>query len=145
MEDFKTGYGFFYEVPNATTHYKFLKNRVGVVRIKNLEGETFNSRKIVLDNNTYSLFRVTLDMYALEMNDEDEFCLDISRDSGVTWVTSSCIDEYDDFQVGVWYSPDIEFTAEPGENTLMIRFTNTGDVLLNMVNVLGWNVFEIQS
>ena len=141
MEDFKTGYGFFYDVPNITTHYKFLKNRVGVVRLENLGGETFNSRKIVLNSTVYNWFRVTVDIYSLVMDDEDEFCLEVSRDSGVTWTRESCIDENIGFESGVWYSPDIEFRAELGEDTLMIRFANTGDVLLNEVNVLGWDAF----
>lgn len=141
---------------------------MGVVRIGDLEDNTFNSRKIVLNSTTFSLFRVTIDMYAIEMTDEDEFCLEISRDSGLTWTTQSCIDEHIDFECGVWYSPDIEFKADIGEDTLMIRFRNTGkefvailfasfiatpyltsivyeypvgDVLLNKVDVLGWDVF----
>ena len=139
MEDFKTGYGFFYIVPNVTTHYTFLKSKVGVVHMENLEEDTFNSRKILLNSTTYTWFRVTIDVYAIEMVDEDEFCLEISRDSGLTWDRESCIDEHVEFECGVWYSPDIEFRADIGEDALMIRFRNTGDVLLNKVNVLGWN------
>jgi hypothetical protein len=141
LEDFKTGYGFFYEVGNLTTHYKFLMNRVGVVRLNDLGDHTFNSQKIVLSSTTYKWFRVTIDMYALEMTDADDFCLEISRDSGITWTTEACIDELEHFECGVWYSPDIDFRSEVGENTLMIRFRNTGDVLLNRINILGWNVF----
>ena len=91
-----------------------------------MEDNTFNSRKIVLNSTTFSLFRVTIDMYAIKMTDEDEFCLEISRDSGLTWTTESCIDEHTDFECEVWYSPGIEFKADIGEDTLMIRFRNTG-------------------
>eukprot|EP00804_Cyclotella_cryptica_P013976 CCRYP_002483-RE/>CCRYP_002483-RE protein AED:0.40 eAED:0.40 QI:0/0.66/0.5/1/0/0/4/390/184 len=145
-EDFKTGYGFFNEIPNATSHYKFLKNRVGVVRLRNMgEGVSFNSRKILLNNTGYDWFSITLDMYAIDMTEEELFCLDYSRNSGVTWMEVVCIDNNQDFETNVWYSPDIEFPAGDGEDTLMIRFRNTGDVLLNKVEIYGLDLFDAES
>ncbi|KAL7476508.1 hypothetical protein ACHAW6_002367 [Cyclotella cf. meneghiniana] len=145
-EDFKSGYGFFNEIPNATSHYKFLKNRVGVVRLRNMgEGATFTSRKILLNSTGYDWFSITLDMYAIEMTDKEAFCLDYSRNSGVTWEEVTCLDNKDDFETDVWYSPDIQFPAGVGKDTLMIRFRNTGDVLLNRVDIYGLDLFEAES
>ena len=134
-----------YDIDKRTAHYKFLKGRVGVIRMRDLGDDTFNSRKLVFNSTAYTMFKVSLDMYALEMTDEDEFCLQVSRDSGVTWTTESCIDDNADFQSNVWYSPEVEFKADIGESTLMIRFSNTGSVLLDKVDVYGWEGFGSQS
>jgi hypothetical protein len=143
LEDFKYGYGDFHSVPGATTHYKFMKDRVGVMRIKTLQEETFNSDKIFLDSTTYSYFRVTVDMNALDMTDGDEFCLEVSGNSGVTWSDLSCINDHQRFAVDVWYSTKFDFKGYLGQETLMLRFRNTGDVLLDKVNVYGWDSFGL--
>ena len=134
-----------YDVDKRTAHYKFLKGRIGVIRMRDLGDDTFNSRKLVFNSTTYTIFKVSLDMYALEMTDEDEFCLQVSRDSGVTWTTESCIDDNADFESNVWYSPEVEFKADLRETTLMIRFSNTGSVLLDKVDVFGWEGFGSRS
>jgi hypothetical protein len=144
LEGFEYGYGTFNSVPGATTHYKFMKDRVGVVRIKDFQEKSFASDKIFLDSPTYSYFRVTIDIYALEMTEEDEFCLDVSRDSGVTWSAESCINDHG-FDLDVWYSSKVDVKGDLGEETLMLRFRNTGDVLLDQVNVFGWDSFGGQT
>ncbi len=132
-----------------------MKSRVGVVRLrgsKYLTGaETneelvFASQKLYINSTkTFNLFRVALDLYALEMAEEDYLCLDYSNDSGATWETAACVDGFDDFETNVWYSPDVDFPAQLRQETLMIRLRNTGDVLLNKVDVLGWKVFGLPS
>ena len=76
-EDFKTGYGLFQSSRWQATHYKSVKDRDGVIRIK--EDSVIYFNKIILDA-TYSSFMIDFAMYVLQIQDGDNFCLDCSVD-----------------------------------------------------------------
>ncbi|KAL3803199.1 hypothetical protein HJC23_003474 [Cyclotella cryptica] len=140
-EDFESGYGSFRRGGRHAKLYKAAKFREGVIRIQNGKGpkSSFYSDDITL--NGESDFRVTFSFMAISMEDDDNFCLDYSTDSGKTWSEVECWStKKDDFNNKIWEdNVTVEFSDGKADE-INIKFrcngnSNKDDVLFDKVEV----------
>eukprot|EP00804_Cyclotella_cryptica_P012085 CCRYP_004505-RA/>CCRYP_004505-RA protein AED:0.12 eAED:0.12 QI:0/0/0/1/1/1/2/0/434 len=131
-EDFKTGYGFFPQSARSVVHYKFAKDRVGVIRMKS-DDASFYSSSIGIDSTS---IQVSFSVNFPRIAETDYFCLDYSLNDGSSWTEKRCWNVADSFESEVWYSTSEVFESDSAES-LMIRFRSSGDWLLDQVEILG--------
>jgi len=136
-EDFKTGYGYFRRSEGGTKLYVSAKERIGVVRIQ--ESSSVFSNKIVLANK-YSKFKATFSFYAIQMEDEDSFCLDYKTTEASDWTEEKCWSSCGDFGNKQWVDDtSVKFEA-PNAESLWIRLRCSGDskhddVLIDAIDI----------
>ncbi|KAL7468963.1 hypothetical protein ACHAXS_009199 [Conticribra weissflogii] len=128
-EEFLRGFGVFNKGGRDAVHYKIAKERIGVVRIQDGNGEASSifSNKFILDEG-YSMLKVCFSFYGIGMERVDSFCLDHSIDASSKWVEERCWFGRVDFPNKVWIDDVcVEFTVPTGADTISLRFRCHGD------------------
>mmetsp|Transcript_23992 Transcript_23992/g.49686 ORF Transcript_23992/g.49686 Transcript_23992/m.49686 type:complete len:248 (+) Transcript_23992:974-1717(+) len=144
-EDFLRGFGVFNKGGRDAVHYKFAKERKGVVRIQDGNGESSAvfSNKIILEEG-YSMLKVCFSFYGIGMERVDSFCLDHSIDASSKWVEERCWFGRVDFPNKLWIDDVcVEFSVPAGADTISIRFRCHGDerrddILIDKVAIHGY-------
>jgi trypsin len=129
-EDFKTGYGLFESSSRSALHYKFAKDRVGVVRMKSQDA-TLHSNSVSINSHA---IQVTFAVNFPHIVEGDNFCLDFSLDDGASWTQQRCWNVAEDFESDVWYSTS-ELLESDTAASLSIRFRGNIDFLLDQVQL----------
>ena len=142
-EDFASGYGSFISGGHDTAYIESKKDRNGVVRIQDGNGEASSvySNEITL-NGSYPAIRVIFSYYGLSMESDDSFCIDYSLNETLDWKEVKCYSGDADFINKDWYDDaSLEFNVGNADS-VRVRFRcegddNKDDILIDMVNVEG--------
>jgi len=140
QDDFTTGFGLFNHRGDNSVHYVTAKNREGVVRLNERQGQmSFRTQQIPLEG-TYSKIKVSFSFYAIQPELMNNLCVDYWLDGTYTgkncWSTAA---QNNIFDKGGWHDDtSFEFAAS-GAQFLRIRFRVDGgdDVLLDSVTIEG--------
>ena len=143
-DDFLRGFGVFNRGGRDAVHYKFAKERTGVIRIQDGNGQKSSifSQKVSLEDR-YSRLKVCFSFYAISMEKVDSFCLDHSIDAASKWTEKQCWFGRWDFPNKQWIDDKcVEFDVPAGTDSLSIRFRCHGDdrrddVLIDKVEIQG--------
>ena len=140
QDDFTTGFGMFNHRGDNSVHYLTAKNRDGVVRLNERQGQmSFRTQQIPLEGK-YSKIKISFSFYAIQPELMNNICLDYWTDGEYTgkncWSTAAQENIFDD---GGWHDDTgFEFDASDAQ-FLRIRFVVDGgdDVLLDSVTIEG--------
>jgi len=141
-EEFKRGYGIFTadSKSNRAIRYNSAKGKAGVIRMKNDGTSTLKSSQISVANSESKLFKVSMDLYAVNMSHEDNICIDYQTS---TTQGEKCWKAMHDFPLSQWETKTFEFGAEDAESLrLRLRVdasSESGDILISRVNIEGWS------
>mmetsp|Transcript_14332 Transcript_14332/g.23992 ORF Transcript_14332/g.23992 Transcript_14332/m.23992 type:complete len:110 (-) Transcript_14332:81-410(-) len=91
--------------------------------------------------NLESKFKVSMDLYAVNMSHEDNICVDYQTS---TTQGEKCWKAMHDFTLSQWETKTFEFDAEDAESLrLRLRVDasseKSGDILISRVNIEGWS------
>mmetsp|Transcript_13079 Transcript_13079/g.24558 ORF Transcript_13079/g.24558 Transcript_13079/m.24558 type:complete len:205 (-) Transcript_13079:72-686(-) len=144
-EDFSTGYGTFASGGHDVSHHASLKDRTGVVRLQDGNGDASSILSPPIDlHGGYSAVRVALSFYGLSMDDDDEFCIDYGVDDSSEWTERTCFVGGDvDFFNKVWYDGvAVEIDGLDDVETVRVRLRcqgqdNKDDVFIDAVEIRG--------
>ena len=141
-EDFRGGYGIFTgdSRSNPAIRYSSAKGKAGVIRMSTDGTSTLKSTQISVDNSELNKFKVSLDLYAVNMSHEDNICVDYQT-STTHAHGEKCWTALHEFPMSQWETKTFEFEAKDAESLrLRLRLDSTGegnDILISRVNVEG--------
>ncbi len=141
-EEFKSGYGIFTvdSKSNRAIRYNSAKGKSGVIRMSTDGTSTLKSSQISVANSE-SKFKVSIDLYAVNLSHDDSFCIDYQTS---TFQGEKCWKAMHDFPLSQWETKSFEFDAENTESLrLRLRMdatSDSGDILISEVNVEGSSV-----
>ena len=141
-EEFLGGYGIFTEDSRGSrARYNSAKGKAGVIRMSTGRTSTLKSGHINVANSE-NKFRISLDLYAVQMGHEDDICIDYQTNTnhGV-----QCWKALHDIPLSQWSTKTFEFEAEDAESLrLRLRLDSTrdkSDILISRVEIEG-TVFQ---
>ena len=138
-EEFRKGYGIFTvdSKSNRAIRYNSAKGKSGVIRMSTDGTSTLKSNQISITNSE-SKFKVSVDLYAVNMSHEDNICIDYQTS---TSQGETCWKALHDFPLSQWETKTFEFDAANTESLrLRLRVDATsesGDILISRVNIEG--------
>ena len=138
-EDFRGDYGIFAgDKSNRAVRYSSAKGKGGVIRM-NEGASTLKSRQIEVEK-TENKFKISLDLYAVNMNHDDSICIDyqtMSTQKG----GERCWKALHDFHLSQWVTKTFEFDAKDAEALrIRLRVDSSGqksNILISRVNIEG--------